>query len=139
MNSSVAKAGAMTVVIAVFLFAVCMLIPFNFGSYFVCMILAIGYVLMSAGFFTESDNEHKAAAAAGMTFAAIYAVLILLVYFAQTTTVRLDTLSEQADRLLNYSKGDLMFSYDLLGYGMMALSTLLFWLTIHVRTKADNG
>ncbi len=62
MNSSVAKAGAMTVVIAVFLFAVCMLIPFNFGSYFVCMLLTIGYVLMSAGVLTESDADHKMAA-----------------------------------------------------------------------------
>lgn len=39
-----------------------MLIPFNFGSYFVCMLLAIGYVMMAAGFSCESDAEHQVAA-----------------------------------------------------------------------------
>jgi hypothetical protein len=42
-----------------------------------------------------------------MTFAAVYAVLILLVYFAQTTAVRLDSLNEQAMKILDYSKGGL--------------------------------
>ena len=41
--------------------------------------------MMTAGFCEESDEKHKVAANAGMTFAAIYAVLIFLVYFAQTT------------------------------------------------------
>ncbi len=73
-----------------------------------------------------------------MAFAVIYAAFILLVYFAQTTTVRLDTLTDQAVRLLDYSRGGLMFSYDLLGYGMMALSTFFLGLTIRGRTPADQ-
>ncbi len=138
MNRSVAKAGALIVVFSVLLFAVCMLIPFDFGSYFVCMLLAIGYVMMAAGFSCESDAKHRAAAKAGMAFAVIYATLILLVYFAQTTAVRLDTMTDQAVRLLDYSKGGLMFSYDLLGYGMMALSTFFLGLTIHGRNLVDR-
>ena len=58
----------------------------------------------------------------------IYAVMILLVYFAQTTAVRLGSLDEQAMKILDYSRGGLYFSYDLLGYGMMALSTFLWGL-----------
>lgn len=58
----------------------------------------------------------------------IYAVMILLVYFAQTTAVRLGLLDEQAMKILDYSRGGLFFSYDLLGYGMMALSTFLWGL-----------
>ena len=131
MNRTIAKAGAFIVVVSVLLFAVCMLIPFDFGSYFVCMLLAIGYVMMAAGFSCESDAEHQVAAKAGMAFAVIYATLILLVYFAQTTAVRLDALTDQAARLLDFSRGGLMFSYDLLGYGMMALSTFFLGLTIH--------
>lgn len=138
MNRTIAKAGSFIVVFSVLLFAVCMLIPFDFGSYLVCILLAIGYVMMAAGFSCESDAEHRVAAKAGMAFAVVYAVLILLVYFAQTTTVRLDTLTDQAASLLDYSRGGLMFSYDLLGYGMMALSTFFLGLTIRGRTPVDR-
>ena len=68
----------------------------------------------------------------------IYAVMILLVYFAQTTAVRLDSLDEQAMKILDYSRGGLYFSYDLLGYGMMALSTFFVGLAIEAKNKADH-
>ncbi|MCM1039912.1 MAG: hypothetical protein NC434_11380 [Ruminococcus sp.] len=138
MNKIIAGMGALTVTVSVLLFAVCMLISFNFGSYFVCMLLAIGYIMMTAGFCEESDEKHRAAANVGMTFAAVYAVLVLLVYFAQTTSVRLDPLDEQAVRILDYARGGLFFNYDLLGYGMMALSTFFVGLTIDTETKADK-
>ena len=138
MNKTIASIGTAIALVSVVLFAVCMLIPFNFGSYFVCMLLPIGYIMMTAGFCEESDEKHKVAANVGMTFAAIYAVLIFLVYFAQTTAVRLEPLSEQAMQILNYSKGGLFFSYDLLGYGIMALSTFFVGLTIDAKTKADT-
>ena len=138
MNHIVSKVGAAIVTISVLLFALCMLIPFDFGSYFVCIFLSIGYVIMSAGFWSESDSDHKAAAATGIIFAAIYAVMIMLVYFAQTTTVMNESLNAQADLLLNYSKGSLMFNYDLLGYGMMALSTFFLGLSFVPKTKVDK-
>lgn len=138
MNKTIGRIGAVIVSVSVLLFAICMLIPFSFGSYFVCMLLPIGYIMMAAGFCGESDEEHRVAANVGMTFAAIYAVLIFLVYFAQTTAVRLDSLDEQAMKVLDYSRGGLFFSYDLLGYGMMALSTFFVGLTIDAKTKADK-
>lgn len=138
MNRRIARAGALTVTISVILFAVCMLIPFLFGSYFVCMILPIGYIMMCAGFYSESHEKHRAAAMAGMVFAAVYAALIFLVYFAQMTTVRLDALDGQAMRILDYSRGGLFFHYDLLGYGMMALSTFFVGLTIVPQGRADR-
>ena len=138
MNQNIAKAGALIVTVSVFLFAVCMLIPFDFGSYFVCMLLAIGYVMMAAGFSSESDAAHRVAAKTGMAFAIIYVTLVLLVYFAQTTTVRLESMTDQAVRLLDYSRGGLMFSYDLLGYGMMALSTFFLGLTIPGHDPVDQ-
>ena len=109
MNKTIASIGTAIALVSVVLFAVCMLIPFNFGSYFVCMLLPIGYIMMTAGFCEESDEKHKVAANVGMTFAAIYAVLIFLVYFAQTTAVRLDSLDDQAMRVLDYSRGGLFF------------------------------
>ena len=138
MNQTIAGVGALIVTISVILFAVCMLIPFNFGCYFVCMILPIGYIMMSAGFCNESDEKHRVAANIGMVFAAGYAVLIFLVYFAQTTSVRLDPLDEQLMKILDYSKGGLFFHYYLLGYGMMELSTFFVGLTIDAKVKADQ-
>lgn len=138
MNHTVSKAGATIVTLSVLLFAICMVIPFDFGCYFVCIFLSIGYVIMSAGFWNESDSNHKVAATTGIIFAAIYAAIVMLVYFAQTTTVMNEPLNAQADLLLNYSKGSLMFNYDLLGYGIMALSTFFLGLSLVPKTEVDK-
>ena len=138
MNRLISKIGAAIVTVTVFLFAVCLITDFSFGSYFVCMFLPIGYIMMSAGFHHESDEEHKVAANVGMIFSAVYAVLIFLVYFAQTTNVRLDDMNEQAMKILDFKRGGLIFSYDLLGYGIMALSTFFIGLTIKVKSRADK-
>lgn len=138
MNSLISKIGAGVVTAAVFLFAVFLVTDLSFGSYFVCMFLPIGYIMTAAGFHHESDEEHKVAANIGMIFSAVYAVLIFLVYFAQTTSVRLDDLNEQALKILDFKRGGLIFNYDLLGYGMMALSTFFIGLTIKPKSKADK-
>ena len=138
MNRTVSKTGAATVTVTVFLFALCMLLRFTFGSYFVCMFLPLGFILMTAGFRQESGADKRVAADAGLVFSAVYAVLILLVYDSQTTTVRLEALNEQAARLLDYRRGGLMFNYDLLGYGMMALSTFFTGLSMEAKDRADR-
>lgn len=138
MNRVIPKIGAAIVAIAVFLFAVCMIVDFPFGSYFVCMFLPLGYIMMVMGFQFESCEERRVPANIGVAIAVIYAVLILLVYFAQTTSVRLDRLNEQAIRLLDFQRGGLLFNYDLLGYGMMALSTFFIGLSINPNSKTDK-
>ena len=138
MNKIIPKIGAAIVTLTVFLFAVFLIVDFPFGYYFVCMLLPIGYIMMAAGFHHESPEEQRVSANIGMVFSAVYAVLILLVYFAQTTTVRLEDLNEQASKILNYGKGGLLFNYDLLGYGMMALSTFFIGLSIKAESKPDK-
>ena len=138
MNRLISRIGAAVVAATVFLFAVCMIVDFLFGSYLVCMLLPIGYIMMAAGFQQECPAERRVAANLGMIFAAIYAVLILLVYFAQTTSVRMDGLNEQALRILDYQRGGLLFNYDLLGYGMMALSTFFIGLSMKAECRADS-
>lgn len=137
MNQIIAKIGSIIVAITVALFAVFLFVS-DFGSYVVCIFLALGYLLMIAGFHNESCEKRKVAATAGLLFGCVYAVLILLVYFAQATAVRNDPLNEQAAMLLDYSKGGLIFSYDLLGYGMMALSTFFTGLTIEPKNRRDK-
>ena len=137
MNRILPRTGAAIVTVTVFLFAVCILAGFPFGYYLVCMFLPIGYVMTAAGFQHESSESTRVAANIGMAFAAVYTVLILLVYFAQTTTVRLEELNEQAAGILDYQRGGLLFNYDLLGYGMMALSTFFTGLSIRAENKTD--
>lgn len=138
MNKMIARVGSFIVSLTVAIFAVCMLIDFSFGSFFICMILSIGFIMMTSGFYNESESSKKVAAMNGVIFATIYAVLIVIVYFAQTTTVRLEKLTPQASQILDFSKGGLIFNYDLLGYGFMALSTFFTGLTIEEKTKSDK-
>ena len=93
---------------------------------------------MVSGFRAECPADRKAAADAGTVFSAIYAALIFIVYFAQTTTVRLDRLEGQAALILDFRRGGLLFSYDLLGYGMMALSTFFVGLSMRAQNRADK-
>lgn len=138
MNRQVTRIGSAIVAVTVFLFALCLIVDFPFGYYLVCMFLPIGFIMMTAGFQHESKEERRVAANIGLTLSAVYAVLILLVYFAQNTSVRLETLNDQAARILDYRRGGLLFNYDLLGYGMMALSTFFTGLSMDAETRADK-
>lgn len=138
MNRIIPRIGAAVVTITVFLFAVFLIADYSFGSYLVCMFLPLGYILTAVGFRHECGKDRRVAADVGVVLSAIYAVLILLVYFAQTTSVRLDGLNDQAARILDYSQGGLLFNYDLLGYGIMALSTFFIGLSIKAKSTADK-
>lgn len=138
MNWRIPKIGAGIVTGAVALFAACLAAGFPFGSYFVCMLLPVGYIMLAAGLYEESEKSRRVAANIGMAFAVVYAVLIFLVYFAQVTSVRLGGLGEQALGILDFQRGGLLFNYDLLGYGMMALSTFFLGLSVQAGSRGDK-
>ena len=138
MNRTVSMTGAAIVTVTVSLFAVFILCGFPFGYYLVCMFLPVGFIMMTAGLHHECGKDTKVAANTGMALAGVYAVLVLLVYFAQTTTVRTESLNDQASRILNFGRGGLIFNYDLLGYGMMALSTFFTGLAMKAENKPDR-
>ena len=137
MNRQIPRIGAALVCATVFLFAVFLIADYSFGSYLVCMFLPLGYIMTAAGFQHEAPADRKVAANIGLVFSAIYATLILLVYFAQNTSVRLDGLGGEALRVLDFKRGGLLFNYDLLGYGMMALSTFFIGLSLRAESRAD--
>ncbi len=139
MNRLIPKIGSAIVTVTVFLFAVFLIAGFNFGYFFVCMLLPIGFIIMEEGFRHECPEDRKVCANIGMVLSAVYAVFVLIVYFTQNTTVFNEQLDEQASKILNFSRGGLMFNYDLLGYGMMALSTFFIGLSIKAETKADKA
>ena len=121
-----------------FLFAVFQIIDFSMGSFFVCLLLPIGFVMMTAGLRGECEDGRKAAADTGMVFAAVYCTMIMLVYFAQLTTVSNEQLTEQAAKLIDFSRFGLIFNYDLLGYGVMALSTFFTGLSMRAGNRRDR-
>ncbi len=94
--------------------------------------------MMTAGLQNECEDERKAAANTGLILAAIYGTFIMLVYFSQLTTVNNEQLNEQAANLLEFDKYGLIFNYDLLGYGVMALSTFFTGLSMKPENKTDK-
>lgn len=118
-------------------FAVSMLIGCNAGSYFSSMFIAFSFVPMMCGYAYFSDKNRRLAGYIGAAFAAMYAAIILLVYFAQLTTVRMNGLTKQAVMLFDFQQFGLLFNYDMLGYALMALATFFAGLTIHADLKTD--
>ena len=137
-NKMIPKACSAIVALTVFLFAVFLIIDFSMGSYFVCLILPIGFIMMTAGLHNECEGDRKVAANIGLILAAVYGTMIMLVYFTQLTTVKNEQLNEQTANLLEFSKMGRIFNYDLLGYGVMALSTFFTGLSMKPKNKADK-
>ena len=138
LNKSVSKAGAAIVTVTVFLFALFLIVNFSLGGYFVCLILPVGFIMMTAGLHSECGADRKVAANIGLILAAVYSAFIMLVYFSQLTTVKNEQLNEQAAKLLAFDSFGLIFNYDLLGYGVMALSTFFTGLAMKPGNKTDK-
>ena len=94
--------------------------------------------MMTAGLHNEIESDRKVAANIGLILAGVYSVFIMLVYFSQLTTVNNEQLNEQASKLLKFNNFGLIFNYDLLGYGIMALSTFFTGLAMKAKNKADK-
>ena len=138
LNKMIPKAGSAIVTVTVFLFALFLIINYSMGSFFVCLILPLGFIMMTAGLHNECESDRKVAANIGLTLGAVYCTFIMLVYFSQLTTVKNEQLTEQAANLLEMGKCGLIFNYDLLGYGIMALSTFFTGLSMKANNKADK-
>ena len=146
-NIRAGKLGAAVTGVSVTAFAGAMLIELATGlytasvSYFASIFIAVGYVILAAAVVARGGGKGSAAGLTGLVFAAIYAVLIFIVYFAMLTTIRLNgNLSDEALSLINYERlGSLFFNYNLLGYGFMALSTFFVGFVVEPRYKGDRA
>ena len=138
MNKKIGMYGAVVNFISVFCFALSMLVGFNCGSYFSSMFIAFSFVLMMCGYAYFAKKETKLAGYVSVAFSAVYTTIILLVYFAQLTTVRFNDLTQQAAALLDFQQCGLLFNYDLLGYAVMSLAAFFAGLAVNQQTKADR-
>ena len=53
LNIMISKVGSAIVTVTVFLFAFFLIIDFSMGGYFVCLILTVGFIMMTAGLHNE--------------------------------------------------------------------------------------
>lgn len=132
MNEKVGMSASAINVICVGIFAVSMLFKADFVSYLSSMGIAFSFVVMIAAFSSITKGKKRVFADSAKMFAAIYATIILIVYFAQVTTVNQNALAPNIAQLIDYSQFGLFFNYNLLGYGLMALSTFFIGFTIQV-------
>ena len=138
MNRKIGAYSSVVNFIAVICFALSMLFRFDYGSCFFSMFIAFSFVTMMCGYAYFAEKGAKLAGYVSVAFSSIYTAIILLVYFAQLTTVRLNELTQQAAMLLDFQQCGLMFNYDLLGYAVMSLAAFFAGLTVTSRTKADR-
>ena len=139
MNKKIGMIGSIINVITVLLFAIFMLLHYDFGSYFVCILLSLSFIIMIASFENECKEDNKVAGKTALALACVYSVLILIVYYTQCTTVINEQLSDSATKILNYKYMGLLFNLDLLGYAIMALSTFFIGFTINIHNKKDKA
>lgn len=138
MNKKIGVSSAVVNFIAVFCFALSMLFGYNYASYFSSMFIAFSFVPMMCGYAYFSEKGAKLAGYISVSFSVIYTAIILLVYFAQLTTVRQNELTQQAAILLDFQKCGLLFNYDLLGYAVMSLAAFFAGLTVTSQEKTDR-
>ncbi|MDZ5724267.1 hypothetical protein ACIZ62_01570 [Acetobacterium carbinolicum] len=139
MNNKTGMYASLVTLAAVVVFAVSMIVGNSSVSYLASMFIAWGFIPMIGAFVADSEKESKAVSYTALVFAAIYGTLIMIVYFAQLTVVRLANLSLPIAQILDYQKFGLFFSYNLLGYGFMALTTFFIALSFKAESKADKA
>lgn len=138
MNRKIGVTASWINIVAVAGFAVSMLVGSLNVSYLTSMLIAFSFLPMISAYAHFAEPERRVAGFTALGFSAVYVTLILLVYFAQMTAVRLDPLSGDALAILNYQQFGLFFSFDLLGYGFMALATFFAGLSFKAAGRAER-
>ena len=130
MNRRIGMAASIITGTGVAGFSLSMLLGAEVLSFFFSMVIAWGLVPLAGVFAVYTPPDRRAAALSGAAFSVVYTVLVMVVYDAQLTAVRSGTLGAEATTLLDFKQFGLFFSYDLLGYAFMALSTFFTGLSI---------
>lgn len=107
-------------------------------SYFVCLLLSWAYVLLACAFVQEADEDKRGVALGGVAIAVIYSVFTNFVYYSQLTTVAHQTAGPEIIEAITFVPGSWVFGFDIMGYGLMALSTFLIGLTIHPHHRKER-
>lgn len=88
--------------------------------------LASSFLVLNVSIYHYASPERKIWGHIGLAFAALYAILVSIVYFVELTVVIPHVLQGNTAEiaLLLFQPGSFMVAVDGLGYGFMSLSTL---------------
>ena len=112
---------------------------FDGWSYGISMALAWSYLVLACAMAAIARDAAQAAALAGVGFAVLYAGFVTAVYFIQLTTVLHASAAPEILAQLSYSTlGGVAFNLDLLGYGLMAMSTVFVGLAVTIAVRRDK-
>ena len=139
MNRRIAVAASTLNLVCVAAFALSMLLESNFFSYFSSFFIALSYVAMAAAYCLCAPAQRRMAGLCALGSACMYAAVNAVVYFTQMTAVRAGNLPAQAREVLDFQSYGLFFSLDLLGYALMALSTLFEGWTVQARARDERA
>lgn len=147
MNKKIGFISSVVMSCAVAVFLICLIValfaPNAFTenlSYGVCAVLSWGYVAAACAYSCYAKKGDSAAAKIGVSIGVIYSTIISVVYFTQITTVLHKSADEKILEALAFTAaGSWMFNIDLLGYGLLAISTFFVGLTLKPENKADKA
>lgn len=104
-----------------------------------CLLLSWAYVGVACVYAQYAKEERRAVAVCGVAIAIIYSVFTNLVYYTQLTTVAHQAADQSLLKVLTFEPGSWLFGFDILGYGLMALSTFLIGLTLEPKNARDRA
>lgn len=139
--SSIVKSGAVAI------FLICLIVALFIQntvtenlSYGVCTVLSWGWIATACVYSCYTKNERSAAAKIGIATGIVYSTLISIVYFTQLTTVLYKSVNDIILQAFSFSSaGSWLFNLDLLGYGLLSISTFFVGLTIQPQNKVDKA
>lgn len=147
MNKKIGLISSMVICFSVAVFLICLIIALFAQnaftenlSYGVRTVLSWGWVSTACVYSCYTQKERYAAAKIGVSIGVIYATIISIVYFTQLTTVLHKSVDEKILQALSFtSAGSWLFNLDLLGYGLLAISTFFVGLTLQPKNKTDKA
>lgn len=147
MNRKIGFISSIIMSSAIAIFLICLIIALFIQnvvtenlSYGVCAILSWAWVATSCVYSCFAKKERLAAAKIGVAIGVIYSTIISIVYFTQITTVLYKSVDEKILQAFSFtSSGSWLFNLDLLGYGLLAISTFFVGLTLQIQNKIDKA
>lgn len=147
MNKKIGLIASIVMSVAVAVFLICLIIALFVKnvftenlSYGVCALLSWAYVALTCVYSCYTQRERTAAAKIGVAVGVIYSTIISIVYFTQLTTVLHKSADEKILQAFSFTaSGSWIFNLDLLGYGLLAISTFFVGLSLQAKNKADKA
>lgn len=147
MNRTIGFISSLIISCSVAIFSICLIVALIAPnavtenlSYGVCTVLSWGWVATACAYSCYASSDRAVAAKIGITIGVIYSTLISIVYYTQLTTVLHGTVDETILQAISFTAaGSWLFNIDLLGYGLLAISTFFVGLTVKVNNKNDKA